>query len=130
MVEGLDRFRTELGSYSENYIVIGGTACNVVLEDAGTEPRVTHDIDMIVATHHVPSYLLTDPMFKGSTINGAFTVELFDFIADSPIENWIYGHSHRNIAGIIGNTKCVSNQLGYVSHGEHLTFDTGKMFEI
>jgi hypothetical protein len=83
-----------------------------------------------VATHHVPSYLLTDPMFKGSTINGAFTVELFDFIADSPIEYWVYGHSHRNIDGIIGNTKCVSNQLGYVSHREHLTFDTGKMFEI
>ena len=33
MVEGLERFRAELGSYSENYIVIGGTACNVVLED-------------------------------------------------------------------------------------------------
>ena len=53
MVEGLDRFRTELGSYSENYIVIGGTACNVVLEDAGTEPRVTHDIDMIVVVEQL-----------------------------------------------------------------------------
>ena len=84
----------------------------------------------IVVTHHVPSYLLTDPMFKGSTINGAFTVELFDYIADSPIEYWIYGHSHRNIDGVIGNTKCVSNQLGYVSYDEHLSFDVGKMFEL
>lgn len=53
MVEGLDKFRAELGSYSENYIVIGGTACSVILEDAGTEPRVTHDIDMIVVIEHL-----------------------------------------------------------------------------
>lgn len=101
--------------------------CFNFLKKAVSESKAKH---IIVVTHHVPSELLTDPMFKGSTINGAFTVELFDFIADSPIEYWIYGHSHRNIDGVIGNTKCVSNQLGYVSHGEHSTFDTGKMFEI
>lgn len=26
--------------------------------------------------------------------------------------------------------KCLSNQLGYVSLGEHLSFNTGKMFDI
>ena len=101
--------------------------CFSFLKNAVSESKAKH---IVVATHHVPSQLLTDPMFKGSTINGAFTVELFDFIADSPIEYWIYGHSHRNIDGIIGNTKCVSNQLGYVSHGEHHSFNPEKMFEI
>lgn len=42
----------------------------------------------------------------------AFTVELFDFISKSPIEFWIYGHSHRNIDRIIGHTRCLPNQLG------------------
>ncbi len=73
----------------------------------------------VVVTHHVPSYLLSDPAFKGSQINGAFTVELSDFIGHCGPEFWIYGHSHRNIDAVIGKTLCVSNQLGYVMNGEH-----------
>lgn len=44
-------------------------------------------------------------------------VELEDYIKDSGIDYWIYGHSHYNVDVEIGNTKCVSNQLGYVFHG-------------
>ncbi len=57
-------------------------------------------------------------------MNGAFTVELEDFIKNSGIDYWIYGHSHRNIQKKIGNTYCVCNQLGYVFANEHLTFNT------
>ncbi len=53
MVEGLNKFKETLGTYSENYVIIGGTACNVVLEEAGAEPRVTHDIDLIVVVEHL-----------------------------------------------------------------------------
>ena len=86
----------------------------------------------IVLTHHVPTQLCTAEEFRNSTINGAFTVELGDFIADSGIDFWIYGHSHRNIKAQIGRTCIVSNQLGYVSHGEHLTngFDFSAMIEV
>ncbi|NDW19407.1 serine/threonine protein phosphatase [Dysgonomonas sp. 216] len=85
---------------------------------------------IIVITHHVPSFQLASPDFAGSKINGAFTVELKSFIENSPIEYWIYGHSHRNIDKVIGKTQCVSNQLGYVFHNEHHTFDPGKVIEI
>lgn len=87
---------------------------------------------IIVLTHHVPTQLCTAEEFRNSTINGAFTVELGDFIADSGIDFWIYGHSHRNIKAHIGKTRIVSNQLGYVSHGEHLTngFDFSAMIEV
>jgi len=74
----------------------------------------------IVLTHHVPTQLCTAEEFRGSTINGAFTVELGEYIADSGIDYWIYGHSHRNIDAQIGKTQILSNQLGYISHGEHL----------
>ena len=77
----------------------------------------------IVVTHHVPSYQLCAPEFEGSSLNGAFTVELEDFIKDSSIDYWIYGHSHRNINKTIGKTQCLSNQLGYVFANEHHTFD-------
>jgi len=85
---------------------------------------------IVVVTHHVPSFQLASTDFTGSKINGAFTVELEEYIKHSPIEYWIYGHSHRNIDKIIGNTKCVTNQLGYVSHNEHLSFDLGKIIDL
>lgn len=82
----------------------------------------------IVLTHHVPTQLCTASEFRGSPINGAFTVELGNYIVDSDIDYWIYGHSHRNIDAEIGKTRIMSNQLGYVSYGEHLSngFDPQK----
>lgn len=85
---------------------------------------------IIVASHHVPSFKLMSDEFEGSALNGAFTVELSDYIASSPIECWIYGHSHRNIDRVIGNTQCISNQLGYVFQNEHQSFDAGRMIVI
>lgn len=85
---------------------------------------------IIVVTHHVPSFQLSSPDYAGSKISGAFTVELEQYIENSPVEYWIYGHSHRNVNKVIGRTKCVSNQLGYVFHNEHHTFDSQKIIEV
>lgn len=84
----------------------------------------------IVVSHHVPSYLMQCPKFADSHANGAFIVELKEFIEQSDIDFWIFGHSHYNIDKVIGNTTCLSNQLGYVFHDEHKTFDKGKYFII
>jgi predicted nucleotidyltransferase len=87
---------------------------------------------IIVVTHHVPTQLCTAAEFQNSTINGAFTVELGDFISNSHIDYWIYGHSHRNIKAQIGDTIIMSNQLGYVSDNEHLRngFNPSAMIEL
>ena len=42
----------------------------------------------------------------------------------------IYGHSHTNIDARIGNTQCLSNQLGYVFSNEHQDFSHGKYLTI
>ncbi len=84
----------------------------------------------IVVTHHVPSFQLSAYEFLGSKINSAFTVELFDFIEASNVDYWIYGHSHRNINLRIGNTECVTNQLGYVFANEHFGFKHDKSFSL
>ena len=97
--------------------------CRTFIEKAVDESKAKH---IVVATHHVPSYELVSPDFMGSPINGAFTAELGNFIAYSNIDYWIYGHSHRNIDKVMGQTQCVSNQLGYVSHGESKAFDSKK----
>lgn len=45
---GIDRLREYLGDFNANYVIIGGTACNLHLEDADLQGRATKDIDMIV----------------------------------------------------------------------------------
>ncbi len=84
----------------------------------------------IVVTHHVPSFGLCAQEFEGSSLNGAFTVELDNYIKDSGIDYWIYGHSHRNIDKMIGDTLCLSNQLGYVFANEHHTFNASAYISI
>ena len=87
---------------------------------------------IVVVTHHLPTRLVVAPEHKGSRINSAFSTELGEFIVDSRINTWIYGHSHTNIDTVIGNTKIVSNQIGYTFRDEHLYngFEAGKYIEI
>lgn len=101
--------------------------CLDFLKHAVADSKARH---IIVATHHVPSERLMSPEFIGSSLNGAFTVELGDYIESSPIEYWIYGHSHRNIDRKIGNAHCVCNQLGYVPWNEQKDFRSGKFIEV
>lgn len=81
-------------------------------------------VKRVVASHHLPSFICVSPKYKESPLNGAFASEYYDLIASSNIECWIYGHSHCNLAPIeIEGTTLLSNQLGYVHHNEHRTFD-------
>lgn len=134
-----DAFRTESTISDFHRIRSGGNQidfnrfnkehyrCFNFLKDVIAKSKAKH---VIVATHHVPSFELMAPEYKGNPLNGAFTVELGDYIVESGIEYWIYGHSHRNIDKVIGNTKCISNQLGYVFRKEHTSFDASKHIEI
>jgi hypothetical protein len=48
MVKGLEKFREHFAGFEDNYVVIGGTACDIVLRDTDMRPRATDDIDMIL----------------------------------------------------------------------------------
>lgn len=57
-MKGIDKIRQYLGEYKGNYVIIGGTACNLNLEDANIQGRATKDIDMIVVCEAItPDYL-------------------------------------------------------------------------
>src|SRR5574344_1235494 len=83
---------------------------------------------IVVVTHHLPSMAVVSPEHKGSLLNSAFATELGNYIADSRIDAWIFGHSHANEEAIIGNTRLVCNQLGYVHYNENLAGFDGKRF--
>jgi len=48
MVIGIDVFREFFKDFSDSYLIIGGTACDIIIEEAGFTPRATDDIDMIL----------------------------------------------------------------------------------
>ena len=48
MVIGIEKFREYFKEFTESYIIIGGTACDIILEDAGFTPRATKDFDIIL----------------------------------------------------------------------------------
>lgn len=48
MVRGLDIFKKYFEQYLGNYVIIGGTACDIIIDEAGFVPRATKDIDIIL----------------------------------------------------------------------------------
>ena len=86
---------------------------------------------IVVVTHHVPTLQCVASQHQDSALSSAFAVEMGNMIADSPINYWIYGHSHTNIDAEIGVTKIISNQLGYIAHGEQRNgYSNNRYFEL
>lgn len=82
----------------------------------------------VVITHHVPTFMNWQEKYKNSPLNEVFGVELFWFIEERGPDYWIYGHNHHNQAPFtIGYTTMLTNQMGYVKHGEDKAFDWGKL---
>lgn len=55
MVRGLDIFKKYFEQYPENYVIIGGTACDIIIDEAGFVPRATKDIDIILVVEALNS---------------------------------------------------------------------------
>jgi len=48
MVNGLDRFREHFAAYTDRYVLIGGTASSLAMEELGEAFRVTKDLDIVL----------------------------------------------------------------------------------
>ena len=71
MVRGLDTFRKYFADFSGNYIIIGGTACDIIIEAAELLPRATKDIDIILIIE---------------VLTPEFARQFWNFIADGAYE--------------------------------------------
>ncbi len=74
MIKGLDIFRKHFKGFEDNYILIGGTACWLHLEDAGFIARATKDFDLIIIS-------------KNLTVE--FAKHFWEFIRSGGYEVWI-----------------------------------------
>ncbi len=92
MVVGLDRFLDHFQGLEDTYVIIGGTACDLLLSSAGLLFRSTKDLDIV--------------LFLGKD-SDRFAVRLWQFISDGGYERrnrrddkpQFYRFSHPRVAG-------------------------------
>lgn len=50
MVTGIESFREWFSEYEDQYVIIGGTACDILMAEEGMNFRATKDMDQIKET--------------------------------------------------------------------------------
>jgi hypothetical protein len=48
VVKGLDVFQDQFARYADQYVLIGGTAATLAMEEAGLEFRAAKDLDIVL----------------------------------------------------------------------------------
>jgi len=48
MVTGVDRFRAHFDGYDSQYVLIGGAACELLMDEVGLDFRATKDLDIVL----------------------------------------------------------------------------------
>lgn len=48
MVHGLEKFKEYFADHTSQYVFIGGTACDILMDELGTSFRATKDLDMVL----------------------------------------------------------------------------------
>ena len=48
MVHGLEKFKEYFGNHTNQYVLIGGTACDILMDELGASFRATKDLDMVL----------------------------------------------------------------------------------
>ena len=74
MVTGIDRFREWFRGYEEQYAIIGGAACDLLMSEDGMDFRATKDIDLVLIVE---------------AITPDFGKQFWQFVKDA-------GYEHRN----------------------------------
>ena len=72
MVNGLDLFREHFKNYTDNYFLIGGSACDIAMEEFGESFRTTKDLDIVICIE---------------ALNNEFVKSFWDFIIKGGYKN-------------------------------------------
>jgi predicted phosphohydrolase len=89
------------------------------------------DKNIIVLSHHAPSFKSIDQDYVGSELNGAYASELGNQIAYAEnIKIWQHGHIHANSEYEIFNTKVVCNPRGYFPSGLNKGFNENLLYSL
>lgn len=48
MVTGIESFKERFRKFEDQYVIIGGTACDILMSEEGLDFRATKDIDLVL----------------------------------------------------------------------------------
>jgi hypothetical protein len=71
MVVGLEQFRRHFSSFSDQYVLIGGTACTIIMQNSGLDFRATKDLDIVLYVEALSTSFVT--AFWQFIKNGGYT---------------------------------------------------------
>lgn len=60
MIHGIGLFRTHFAAHSEKYVLIGGSASYLLMEEQGFDPRLTKDLDIVLTLEAIDQSFLKD----------------------------------------------------------------------
>lgn len=73
----------------------------------------------VVITHHAPSQQGLNPRFVGNGLDAAYASDLDEVVAGLDcVSVWVHGHTHVARSYRIGQTRVVSNALGFAAKGQ------------
>lgn len=52
-IQGLYKFRDFFQKYTDNYVLIGGTACSILFDEVGENFRATKDLDVVLIVENI-----------------------------------------------------------------------------
>lgn len=74
----------------------------------------TVEENVVVITHHLPSYKSICPNYKDNLLNASFaSTDLNDLIHHEKVKWWFHGHTHTSMDYIDEDTHVVCNPRGY-----------------
>lgn len=76
MVVGLDKFKQYFAEHSGEYVIIGGTACDLIFNSVELQFRATKDIDLVLCVE---------------AVDAAFATAFAKFLEDARYEHWSTG---------------------------------------
>lgn len=78
---------------------------------------------IIILTHHLPSFKCIIKDYDDvDNMKYAFASDLDYLVMENKINLWVFGHIHESVDLKIGNTRFVSNPLGYMEENQKNNF--------
>jgi hypothetical protein len=100
MVSGIDIFREHFSDFKDQYTVIGGFACDLLMTDAGLDFRQTVDIDMVLTVE---------------ALTTEFAKAFWEFIEQAAKSIFCW-------KDYVSSENCKENLSGFISKKSHLPF--------
>jgi 3',5'-cyclic AMP phosphodiesterase CpdA len=71
---------------------------------------------IVIVTHHAPIIDGAAPEYRGDVLSPAFVSDLSAEIRAWRPNLWVFGHTHFDVDKMVGGTRILSRQRGYIDH--------------